>query len=316
MKFLNKDGIILGDEKGNVSPKANLTNEQALIMIMRALKKHNMPKLNSKIAVVSDIHYFPADFVSEGKAFNEYLVSDRKLLAESEAIFNETVKKIKSSNVDIVFVTGDMTKDGEKQSHQEVAALLKEIEETGKKVYVIPGNHDINNPEAVKYVGDEAIAVDTVTPEEFVDIYKEFGYDEALERDPHSLSYIVEPEKGMKLFAMDTCKYEENIGKTEPVVSGALKDETLNWIKGQIDSMKNENCIISGMMHHNLLEHFNTQSVDFSDYVVANWDGLSTELADLGMKFVFTGHSHRSDITMKETEKGNKIYYIETNSLV
>ncbi len=37
--------------------------------------------------------------------------------------------------------------------------------------FVIPGNHDIENPWARNYVGDELIKIDSITNDEFRDIY-------------------------------------------------------------------------------------------------------------------------------------------------
>lgn len=47
-----------------------------------------------------------------------------------------------------------------------------------------------NNPNAAVYFGDEKTAADSVTPEEFYDIYHMYGYDQAISRDSASLSYV------------------------------------------------------------------------------------------------------------------------------
>ena len=96
------------------------------------------------IAVVSDPHVMTSSLLESGaetqSAWTTYYAGQRKMLLESEGLFTQFVNAIKSSSVDIVLVTGDLTKDGEEVSHTFVRTKLSEL--TGKKVYVIPGNHD------------------------------------------------------------------------------------------------------------------------------------------------------------------------------
>lgn len=272
--------------------------------------------LNARIAVFSDPHYFASDLGTEGAAFEAYLAQDRKLIAESSAITEATVDAIKASNAEIVLVAGDLTKDGELESHQQFAELLGELEQAGKKVYVICGNHDINNPEAYSYNGATVTRVDNVTPEGFKTIYSDFGYGEAIEQDPDSLSYVVEPVEGLRIIAMDSCIYGSNNDLEHSVTDGEFSEERLDWIKKQIKMARAEGKMVVGMMHQGLIEHFSVQEEMFDEYVIEDWEDVSDELADLGMHIVFTGHFHAQDIVKKTTENGNTIYDIETGSLV
>ncbi|KNY25245.1 metallophosphoesterase family protein [Pseudobacteroides cellulosolvens] len=275
------------------------------------------PKLkNAKIAVISDAHYFAPELGITGSAFEAYLAQDRKLIAESSAISNAVIDELKKSDVKIVLVSGDMTKDGEKLSHLQFSKLLKDLEKSGKKVYVVPGNHDINNPESNSYLGDTATPVENVTPDQFKKIYYHFGFSEAISRDRHSLSYVVEPVPGLRIIAMDSAKYNDNARKTSPVIGGEFSEDTYNWIKKQIKEAKSKGKTVIGLMHHGLLEHFNGQKQYFDEFVINNWEKISEEFADLGMEAVFTGHYHAQDISSKTTTTGNKIYDIETGSLV
>ena len=78
--------------------------------------------------------------------------------------------------------------------------------------------------------------------------------------------------------------------------------------------MKNKT--VFAMMHHGILEHYQGQSVFFPEYLIDDFGNVSTELADLGLKIVFTGHYHAQDIVKKTTDTANFIYDIETGSLV
>ncbi|MBW2633629.1 MAG: metallophosphoesterase, partial [Deltaproteobacteria bacterium] len=126
---------------------------------------------NTRFVVISDPHYHDPSLGTKGSAFQEYLDRDRKLLAESSEILSEAVKQIAAIEADFVIVCGDMTKDGERVNHQAVASQLKKVVAAGKKVFVVPGNHDVANGESFRYQGDEVLAVANVSAVEFKNIY-------------------------------------------------------------------------------------------------------------------------------------------------
>lgn len=268
-------------------------------------------------AVISDCHYFKASLGTEGKAFEEYIRSDRKLVAESQAINEAAIELLKKEPVEFVLVCGDLTKDGEKESHIEFAKLMKILEVYGKKVYVIPGNHDINNPHAMRFEGEQKIPVETVNPEEFVEIYKEFGYEEALYRDPNSLSYIVEPKPGVWLFALDDNKYDNNFTLGAPETSGRYKKETMEWIMKHLKLAKEKNKLVIGMQHHGLVEHFGGQSQYpiSKEYVIDDWEEVARNFIAGEMQAIFTGHFHANDVTKHELAIG-EIHDIQTGSFL
>ena len=115
---------------------------------------------------------------------------------ESVEILEVAVERLRRENLDFVIVSGDLTKDGEKLNHERCASILSTLIDDDTKVYVVPGNHDILNSHAVKFLQDGTQPVPTVTPEEFAEIYRDMGYGEAIRRDISSLSYVVEPLPG------------------------------------------------------------------------------------------------------------------------
>lgn len=267
-----------------------------------------------KIAIISDVHYFSPSLGTTGKAFQTYLANDRKMIAESHELLTSAVSIIKSEKPNILLVSGDLTKDGEKVNHQAFAGFMKDIKNSGIKVYVVPGNHDVNNPQSNRYNGDSAIFIPNITAQDFTQIYSDCGYSEAIYRDPNSLTYIVEPVSGVWLFAMDACRYAENT--TSPVTGGKFSPATLNWILDKLAEAKQKNKFVLGMMHHGIVEHYTGQSVLFPDYVVNDYKNVSSLFSAAGMRFVFTGHYHAQDVTRNTFPAGNDIYDIETGSLV
>ena len=87
-----------------------------------------------------------------GKAWDAYMAADRKLLKDSEETLQAALEQVRLVKPDFVLVTGDLTKDGEKQCHEKFAAYLKDLKDAGIQAYVNPGNHDINNPDAARYL--------------------------------------------------------------------------------------------------------------------------------------------------------------------
>ena len=265
-----------------------------------------------RIATLSDIHYMdPSLLIADGPAFQNYLAGDRKLLAESSAIDKAAIDAVIAQQPDILLVNGDETKDGEYVSHIAVSNLLARVAASGTMVYVIPGNHDVNNTNAMSFNGATESPVPNVTPSQFSSIYAPFGYNQAIAKDPNSLAYVVEPVSGLWILCMDSCQYTLGQDPTE----GSITPQRLNWITNQLALAQANGKVVVGMMHHGLMEHFVGQKTLFPEYVVDNYQTIARLFASYGMKVVFTGHFHAQDI-VQGAFNGNTIYDIETGSTV
>jgi 3',5'-cyclic AMP phosphodiesterase CpdA len=270
----------------------------------------------ARFAVVSDAHLYDSSLGTEGAAFTEYVAGDRKLLKESEEILEKAMEMVRDSDVSFLLLPGDLTKDGERQSHLLLARHLADLAQSGVKIYVIPGNHDILNPHANRFTPQGSERVPTVAPEEFAEIYKDFGYGQAVSRDAASLSYVAEPVPGLWLLALDDCKYRDNLGRGTPEVGGKLGQETVSWIEGVLaDALRKDKAVIA-MMHHGILEHYTGQKKYFPEYVVDDYRDLSAMFAAYGVRVFFTGHYHAQDITKGSWDDGGFLYDVETGSLV
>jgi len=268
-----------------------------------------------KIAVLSDLHYMePSLLKADGSAFQMYLMQDPKLLAESGAILQQLISKLLAEKPDLVLISGDLTKDGELISHQSLIKQLKVLEEKHIKVLVVPGNHDINNPDAKQFDGDNALPVPSITAENFELLYGKYGYQNAIARDPNSLSYVSEPVNDLRILALDANEYYNNT-PDYCVVAGNIKNSTMEWAKEQLADAKIKGKTVIGMMHHGLVEHFMGESVIFSDYLVDNWDVKADELMQTGLKVIFTGHFHAND-AIEHTKGDLSLVDIETGSPV
>ncbi len=268
-----------------------------------------------KMLVFSDPHYFDPSLGTSGAAFEAYLASDRKLIAESDAIIRAMVAEVVAVNPEVVLISGDLTKDGEMLSHQTMAAYLAQMKAGGSRVFVVPGNHDIENGGASSYAGDVATPVPAISAGDFADIYKDFGFSDAIARDSNSLSYVVELVPGLWLLALDSCIYGDTRGPMQS--SGRFLDGTMAWIQAQLDEAKKRGVRVMAMMHHGVLEHFAGQALIFPEFVVNNRDAVGNLLSNGGVGVVFTGHFHANDITRGTPSAATKsIYDVETGSAV
>jgi 3',5'-cyclic AMP phosphodiesterase CpdA len=268
-------------------------------------------------AVMTDPHYYAAELGTSGAAFQAYLDEDRKLLKESGELFDAAVDQISAGEADFVIVCGDLTKDGEKTNHQGAAAKLQRLVDAGKKVFVVPGNHDVKNGEAVRYEGGLAIPVHTVSAKEFSGIYNNFGYATALVRDPDSLSYVAEPVPGLWLLAVDSCKYRENEPGQHSHTGGAYSDRTFQWIEQMLMRSKIEKKAVIVFQHHGIMEHYPHNQKFYAKYLVDDFEKAADMLSRFGVDMVFTGHFHAQDITGKSFDNPRRVIYdIETGSTV
>ncbi len=274
---------------------------------------------NTSFMVLSDLHYFASELIiNEGTALDNYVAQDRKMILESSDIMRAAADKVLELKPDYLLIPGDLTKDGAQVSHTNLAAFFKEIEAAGTQVLVVPGNHDINNPDAASFDGDVTTAVDYTTPDQFQSIYADYGYSDAEVKDENSLSYVEKfsDDSPFWVLALDVCHYDDNVADGSPETAGSIKEETLEWVKEILNDANEKGVEVLTMMHHGMLEHYTNHATVFPDYVIEDWEEISEQLANLGLSIVFTGHGHAQDITRKITTEGNVIYDIETGSIV
>ncbi|MBX3042876.1 MAG: metallophosphoesterase [Candidatus Kapabacteria bacterium] len=272
--------------------------------------------LSFKIAVFSDPHYFDPDLGDPGEAYDLAAANSRKMIKYSEQILNSAINLFLESQAEIIIIPGDLTKDGEKTSHLKFADMIRKLKNAGKHVFVVPGNHDVANPEAYGYSATDKYKTESVSPQEIKQIYNDFGYSEALYQDENSLSYIAEPIKGLWIVGMDACRYRDNTAESH-TVGGRFDQRTLIWLEDLLKKGKSEGKLMLGILHHGILEHFAGQKVNpvTSEFVIDDYKQISEMFAKNDMKFVFTGHFHANDI-VSEQFGNNFLYDIETGSLL
>lgn len=294
-----------------------------------AANQNTKGKQRLKVASISDTHVLAPELIKDTKDFQ----SDNavgKMFDESFGILDAQLAKIKQEKANIVLIPGDLTKDGEQESHRALAKRLEKFEKDNPqiKVYVINGNHDINNKNAKNYntADGKMTSATRTTPQDFYNTYKKLVYDDPTviarftPKDGKAAgqeSYVARPAKGFTLIAIDSCRYSADNtdrGKDEHNTSGAVSPDLEQWVLQQIAAAKKRGDTVIGMEHHNLVPHFTMESIQAVDYVIHDWDRLAREYADAGMHYIFTGHYHANDVSKLTTKNGNDIYDIETGS--
>jgi 3',5'-cyclic AMP phosphodiesterase CpdA len=271
----------------------------------------------TSFVVISDLHIFDSSLGTSGKAFEAYILDDRKLVREGPEILESAVASINKLKDNIVLVPGDLTKDGEISSHELAASYLAQLKATGKKVYVVPGNHDIKNGHSYKYVGDGVERVPNITADQFTQIYADYGYKDALQRDTDSISYVAEPQPGLWLLALDANLYKDNLEDKASVTDGKFSPQTLAWIENVLGQAARENKAVIVMMHHGIMEHYPSQEKNYGAWIVDDYEQVAKLFANYNARLVFTGHYHAQDITVKKfADNGKYVFDIETGSLV
>ena len=182
-----------------------------------------------KIAVVSDIHYLnpsiAPDDPENNPVWQAMVTHDRKIFEFSDPIFRKVVTGLMDDKPDILLISGDLAMEGQMECHETVSGFLQQLEDCGIKVFVVPGNNDINNPSSQNFKDTPPSPLPSVTEDEFTSIYGNFGYNEALYRDEKSLSYICQPYNGLWILGID------GVDRSNPKISGAINTATMTWIQ-------------------------------------------------------------------------------------
>ena len=263
---------------------------------------------DQKLVVLSDPHVMaPELLVSEGKAWTNYLKGQRKMIDYSARLFDEMVSRIKSNlHPDLVLITGDLTKDGERLSHAYVKTKLDELRSEGIQVLVVPGNHDHDgNRNAVSYDGAGTAAVEVATNDWFAAQYADYGYGPSSEREASTLTYACEPIDGLVVIGIDSGR------------NGELSSTTLDWVCDKARKASSEGKRVIAMMHHPLIPHVTHAETLVITYVIKDFDTIRQALIEAGIKVIFTGHFHTSDIAKDFNDSlTREIYDVNTGSLI
>lgn len=259
------------------------------------------------ISIISDPHVLAKNLMVDSKDFYTFTKFDRKLLIESEDLLTEALNLSEDSKY--VILPGDLTKDGEELSHMRVSSILEKWldENPGKQMFVLPGNHDINNTKSFDYRENKKTA--NISPNDFLKIYDftfknknilEFYKDTNIfssylatinakyDREDSCkyyaqgyLSYVARLEKeknedyGLTIICLDTAIYScdnETVHKDKRGnVPGYISENLMIWTANKIDEAKKRKDMILIFGHHAIIPNFRNSKLVFSPFIIKNW---------------------------------------------
>ncbi len=306
-----------------------------------------LPADEVNFAIISDIHYFASTSMGytdeDEQEFNEMMLLNNSTSGISPYLTDAAMANVTAmaqrGELDFLLLPGDLTRNAEQAAHEELAARLAQFEaDTGVPVYVINGNHDINNQRAMYYDGEELVNVEDApemrdeldtTPEEFEAIYADFGYTAEggyysrykahAENSEGSLSYATDIGDDYRLIAIDSQLYSADntdAGLDEQETAGQVSDALLQWTLDECAKAEADGKTIIGMTHTNVVPHFETEADLFDNFVLRKWEKFADAVADAGMHYIITGHVHMQDVASYVSDNGETITDIVTTSLL
>lgn len=257
--------------------------------------------------LVTDTHYFENKLGAGGEAFEKNMVTEQYFVKESHAIVSATFDKIiEDKETDIVIIPGDLVKNGEKESHNSFIKELYKLKENGKKVYVITAGHDYNDS-AYILKDDGRMPIEGTNFDDLCDMYRDFGYGDAIAFDEPTHSYVDQITEGVRMLAIH-CD-----SKGQP--KGTMDDRLMAWAKTQLDKAKEDNCSVFAICHYPIIPPVPVFDL-VGDAKIKDWRNVASFLADNGVELVLTGHMHIQSINEFYSEKGNRLIDICTAALV
>ncbi|MFR5787192.1 MAG: metallophosphoesterase family protein [Christensenellales bacterium] len=239
----------------------------------------------------TDLHYIAPTLTDNGAFFTDLIEQgDGKAMAYSDALIEAFVAQVIAEKPDALILSGDLTFNGARASHEALSLRLARVRDAGIPVFVLPGNHDLNSSSAARFEGDGYTRVDGVTAGEFAVLYHAFGFDGALSRDADSLSYVAALSDDLRLLMLDV--------NTSAAPNAVLKG-TLSWARRQLMQAQADGCRVVAVSHQNLIDHSGLLS---SGFTIRNADALRRLYAVSPVLCNLSGHIHLQH--MGQTDSG------------
>lgn len=257
--------------------------------------------------LLTDTHYFEPSLGASGKAYDEYMKREQYFMAESSDIVKTVFADVAADKTtDLVIIPGDLSKNGEIESHKSFIKELQKLKDAGKRIYVITAGHDWGEKSRA-FVNDEQIEVEGTPFGILRDLYADFGYSQALAVDGRTLSYVAEVADGIRMLAINCDSPDKQ--------KGFVDDGMYEWMQIQLDDAKKAGCDVFAICHYPVIPPVPVFDL-VGDAKLRDWRKTASFLADNGVELVLTGHMHIQSINEYVSEKGNRLVDICTACLV
>lgn len=290
--------------KSNPNNTSDAVNRAEDIKFTQEISKGSV-----KISLMSDVHVLPSELIADNPAYTRAMHADRKLFTQSQGIFDEAIRLAEAKDSEIIMIPGDLTKDGEEQSHAYVSKKLEAWknarEAKGKKAayFVIPGNHDINNHDGYDFTTYNNGKVDLAgltTHTMFNSMYKSLyegaelyinseeynsymanhqgvaeGHGSSSYAKHIDLDESIEGKSGLTVIGIDTSINTADVtpnGKDSHITAGTMGENLYQWAKKQVIEAKKRNDVVFLLSHHGYIPHFVKEPELLKEYLLNEWD--------------------------------------------
>ena len=269
--------------------------------------------------ILSDTHYLASSLTDPQRDYDAAkTVNDGRTLTYNIRLFDEALDRARTLRPEYLVLTGDLTFNGEKASHRELAVKLEELAKDGIQPLVIPGNHDVYNIRAADLSSLPYQSTSYVSADDFKNIYAACGYAKAQSVAPDSLSYIYETEAGEWLLMLDTTLSKYNLEDDYVYASGYF--DSIDWLEENLRYAASHGIRCISFSHHNLVNH---NPLYTKLYDIGNHAQLLNLFANYGVACNFSGHLHIQDTQVEQgiydvasaslLDYGNRYGFFETN---
>ncbi|WEV70168.1 metallophosphoesterase [Lactobacillus sp. ESL0785] len=249
------------------------------------------PKLNPEIWIITDTHLIADSLHDDGAAFIRMQnTSQGKDLFYQETALRAFCKMANEKKPAAIIVTGDVTFNGELISAVKFNEIFSDLTET--KLLVLPGNHDIYDGWARKFIGNKQYLTKQISPQKWHDLFQT-SYNCSLNQDPSSLAYSVQLNPQYLLLLLDSNIYHNHESFHTPATEGQISAAQVKWLKKQLVYAQQHHLRPLLFMHHNLYAH---NSAVNRGFVLNNAPILRQLCQEYDIKLAFSGHIHAQNI--------------------
>lgn len=257
---------------------------------------------------ITDVHYYSKkNFACDWHTFPQ--PSTQICILKSEEAFKKALEIVENDkDTNTAIITGDLTNHGEAYSHEEVRDLLQEFTDKGGNPFAYPDSHDY--PDFFIYSIDEngnKVPTEHLPQDEVKKMYYPYGRDKGFDiYEGDDTTFIAEILPNLYYIAL---------GYDSTPDGPVFADELMAWVKNHTDRAKEKGATVICSTHRPIVTPSPAYKVMGKGNTFADGEKRIKELADMGVKLFFSGHTHIQYMGEIVSDKGNRIYSVQTSSL-
>ncbi len=260
---------------------------------------------------ITDVHYYSKrNFQCDWRTFPQ--PNTQICILKSEEAFRKALEIVsEDKDTSTVIITGDLTDHGEAYSHEEVRDILQEFTDNGGNPFVYTDNHDYPYFPIHGYgPNGEEVPMEHLPEDAVKEMYYPFARGKAFDTFDDGTTYIAEILPGLYHIAMGYDAEDK-----ESLLYPYFSDELMEWVKIQVEKAKQKGATVICSTHRPVVAPSPAYEIVGKGHTFIDGEKRIRELADMGVRLFFSGHSHAQCMKEIISDKGNRIYSIQTSSI-